>query len=130
MEKKEILVVDDDIITLNMLKSAMAGAGYEVLQATTGREAVRMSKEHPPFLIVLDIMLPDLDGGEVANLLKADPKTKDIPIIFISSLISEKEEKTGARKDLTSFISKPYNREKLLNEVRKYVYRGNPPESV
>ncbi len=130
MEKKEILVVDDDIVTLNMLKAAIAGAGYEVLPAATGREALRISKEHSPFVIVLDIMLPDLDGGEVANFLKADPKTKDIPIIFISSLISEKEEKTGMRKDLISFLSKPYNREKLLNEVRKYLYRGDSPDSV
>jgi CheY-like chemotaxis protein len=125
MEKKEILVVDDDIVTLNMLKSAIAGAGYSVLPAASGREALRISKEHSPFVIVLDIMLPDLDGGEVANFLKADPKTKDIPIIFLSSLISEKDEKTGNKKDLHSFLSKPYNREKLLNEIRQCLYRAD-----
>ena len=130
MEKKEILVVDDDIVTLNMLKTTIAGAGYEVLPAASGREALRISKEHSPFVIVLDIMLPDVDGGEVANILKKDPKTKDIPIIFLSSLISEKDEKTGNKKDLYSFLSKPYNREKLLNEIRQCLYRADSANPI
>ena len=122
MEKKEILIVDDDIVTLSMLKTTLAGAGYEVLTASNGLEAIRLSKEHLPFLIILDIMMPDIDGGEVAGNLKKDPKTKDIPIIFLSSLISENEQKADHRKDFVSLLAKPYNRTKLLDEIRKYYY--------
>jgi len=70
--------------------------------------------------------MPDIDGGEVAEILRKDPKTMAIPIIFLSSLISEHEEKDGSRKDIVSFLAKPYNREKLLNEIKRYLYKENP----
>jgi CheY-like chemotaxis protein len=123
MQKKDILIVDDDYITLNMLKATLAGAGYGVLLASNGLEAIKVAKEHLPFLIVLDIMMPDIDGGEVASILKKDPQTKGIPVIFLSSLISENEQKIDHRNDFISLISKPYTRKKLLDEIRKYYYR-------
>jgi CheY-like chemotaxis protein len=123
MDKKEILVVDDDVITVNMLKSTLTKAGYGVKVALNGLEAIRISKEHLPFMIILDIMMPGIDGGEVADILKNDPKTMDIPIIFLSSLVAGHEEKIGAGKDVLALFSKPYDRDKLLNEVRKYVHR-------
>jgi two-component system sensor histidine kinase/response regulator len=122
MEKREILIIDDDIVAQNMLKSALAGAGYSVLVASSGEEGLAKAKEVRPKLIVLDIMMPGLDGGEVANLLKEDRMTRDIPIIFLSSLVSEREEKTGTRKDLSTVLSKPYSRDKLLNEVSKHFH--------
>ena len=120
-DDKTVLVIDDDIITQNMLRTTLANAGYSVRVASTGEEGIRLAKEKRSSVIILDIMMPDLDGGEVASILKADPGTQDIPIIFLSSLISEKEEKIGSRKDMISFLSKPYNRDKLLNEIRKYL---------
>jgi len=119
--KKEILVVDDDIVTQNMLKTTLANAGYAPFSTPSGREAIKLAQERTPSLIILDILMPDMDGGEVADALRQDPRTKDIPIIFLSVLISEKEEKTGMRKDVGSFLSKPYNRNKLLNEIRRYL---------
>jgi len=130
MEKKKILVVDDDIITLNMLKTTVANAGYDVLTAFSGMEAIKICKEDHPVVIILDIMLPDFDGGEVANILKNDPKTRDIPIIFLSSLISENEEKIDNKKGLISFLSKPYNRNKLLDEIRQYLYKEDFRKSI
>lgn len=124
--QKEILVVDDDLISQNMLKAALAKAGYSVVTASNGMEGIKLAMERLPSLIVLDIMMPDIDGGEVASILRKDPKTRNIPIIFISVLISEEEEKSGDKKDIVSFLSKPYNREKLLNEVRKSLYKVNP----
>jgi len=130
MRQKKILIVDDDIIIRNMLKTALANAGYTVITAASGIEAVKSSYEHLPFVIILDIMLPDIDGSEVANILKNDMKTKNIPIIFLSSLISEKEEKIGDKNEIVSFFSKPYIRDRLLNEVRKYYYRGELAKSI
>jgi two-component system sensor histidine kinase/response regulator len=119
--KKEILVVDDDIITQNMLKTTLTNAGYAPYSTPSGKEAIKLAQERSPSLIILDIMMPDMDGGEVADALRKDPRTKNIPIIFLSVLISEQEEKTRQRKDVMSFLSKPYNRDKLLNEIRKYL---------
>jgi CheY-like chemotaxis protein len=124
MDRKNVLIVDDDIVTQNMLKTALGNAGYAYTIASNGREAIELAAGKLPDVIVLDIMMPDMDGGEVADVLKKNPRTKDIPIIFLSSLISKEEEKTGAKKDIVSFLSKPYNREMLLNEVRRYLYNG------
>jgi len=121
MRTGEILVVDDDIIIQNMLMTILSGAGFSVVTASTGLEAIKLATERVPNLIVLDIMLPDIDGGEVAEILRKDLKTLAIPIIFLSSLISEHEEKAGSRKKIVSFLAKPYNREKLLNEVGKHL---------
>jgi CheY-like chemotaxis protein len=124
MAKKEVLIVDDDMITQNMLKTTLGNAGYNYLVASNGREALELAAGKLPGVIILDIMMPDMDGGEVAEILKKNPRTKEIPIIFLSSLISKQEEKTGAKKDIVSFLAKPYNREMLLNEVRRYLYNG------
>lgn len=127
MKNDEVLIVDDDIITQNMLKTALGQAGYRFAVASTGREAIRLATERIPGVIILDIMMPDLDGGEVAEILRRSEKTKNIPIIFLSVLISKGEEKVGGKKDIVSFLSKPYNREMLLNEVRRYL--SNKPAS-
>jgi DNA-binding response OmpR family regulator len=121
MPAKEILIVDDEIVTQNMLKTALANAGYAPVVAGSGAEAIRLANERAPSLIILDIMLPDIDGGEVASLLKKDSRTMGIPIIFLSALISETEEKTAGKSEVASFLSKPFNREKLLNEIKKYL---------
>jgi CheY-like chemotaxis protein len=126
MKRNEILVVDDDIIAQNMLRTTLSGAGYSVIIASNGMEGIKLATERLPNLVLLDIMLPDIDGGEVAEILRKDPKTMNIPIIFISALVSKEEEKTGGTKDIVSFLSKPYNREKLLNEVRRCLYKENP----
>jgi two-component system sensor histidine kinase/response regulator len=120
MGNKEILIAEDDIVTQNMLRTTLSNAGYRVFAASNGKEAVDLARKKLPSLIILDIMMPEMDGGEVAEILRGDPKTKDIPIIFLSSLITESEEKVRTKKDVTSFISKPYIRDKLLNEVKKH----------
>ena len=122
MAKNEVLIVDDDIITQNMLKTALGKAGYHFVLASNGKEALEMAMGRIPGVIILDIMLPDLDGGEVAEILRKDARTREIPVIFLSSLISKEEERTGTKKDIVLFLSKPYNREILLNEVSRYLY--------
>lgn len=126
MKTNEILVVDDDIIAQNMLRTTLSNAGYTVLIASTGMEAVKLATERQPVLIILDIMMPDIDGGEVAEILRKDAETMNIPIIFLSALVLKEEEKIGGKKDIVSFLAKPYNREKLLNEIRRYLYKENP----
>ncbi len=126
MKNDEVLIVDDDIIAQNMLRNTLGKAGYKLSVASTGREAIKLATERLPGVIILDIMMPDLDGSEVAEILREDEKTKDIPIIFLSVLVSKAEERSGGKKGIVSFLSKPYNRETLLNEVRRYL---NPSES-
>jgi CheY-like chemotaxis protein len=116
----QILLIDDDIISQNMLRSTLNGAGYSVIVASDGDEGIQKAFEQLPGLIILDIMMPGKDGGEVARLLKDNPETVGIPVIFLSSLITDKEKRIGGKCDILSFLAKPYNRDELLNEVKKY----------
>jgi two-component system sensor histidine kinase/response regulator len=122
---QSILIIDDDIISQNMLRTTLTQAGYSVIVASNGYEGIKKASEQVPGLIILDIMMPDMDGGDVAAILKNDPTTKDIPIIFLSSLVTGKENKTNSRKESIVYLSKPYNRDELLNEVKKYFLEVN-----
>jgi CheY-like chemotaxis protein len=121
MEKREILVVDDDKVTLRTLENILMRAGFSVIPLSLGREAVRIAKDRNPSLIILDIMMPDMDGGDVASILKNDPQTREIPIIFLSSLVTKREEQSSSRKDGLYFIAKPFEREDLLRKIQNYL---------
>jgi CheY-like chemotaxis protein len=120
MKTREILIVDDDATTLRMLEKMLMRAGYSVIPLSLAREAIRIAKERSPDLVILDIMMPDMDGGEVANILKNEPATKNIPIIFLSSLVTKNEERCSSMRDGICLISKPYEREELLRQIENY----------
>jgi len=122
MEIKEILIVDDDRVILRTLEKILLRAGYSVIPLSLGREAVKIAKERSPDLIILDIMMPDMDGGDVAFILKNDPETKNITIIFLSSLVTKREEQSSSKKYGLYFIAKPFERNELLRQIRKYLY--------
>lgn len=114
MEKKKILIVDDDKVILRTMENLLSKEGYYVIPLSLGREAIKVAKERRPDLIILDIMMPDMDGGDVAYELKKNPLTKDIPIIYQSSLVTKREEDSNSKKDGIYFTSKPIDRERLL----------------
>lgn len=120
MDSKKILIVDDDQILLKMLERSLVWAGYAVSQATNGEEALSAAREWNPDLIILDIMMPQMDGGETAEFLQKDPLTKDIPIIFLTSLLTKQEENDGKALLGKKLLAKPYNPHKLLQEIEKH----------
>jgi len=121
MKYKKILIVDDDSVNLKMLRNILNGNEYHVLQASGGYEAINSARNYHPDLIILDIVMPDMDGGEVAAILKSDPSTENIPIIFLSSLIKKEEEQYSSTQDGVYLMAKPFDREVLLNKVKEYI---------
>ena len=121
VSSKKILVVDDDKVLLKMLTNSLTTAGYTVAQVANGKDAVSISSEWRPDLIILDIMMPGMDGMEAARLMKMNTVTQEIPIIFLSSLVSKNEEQSSTPKWGSSYMAKPYSHDELLKEVRKYV---------
>ena len=117
---RSILVIDDDIITQKMLVSTLTKAGYSVVVASNGDLGIKAALKKPPNLIILDIMMPGKDGIDVAGLLRDNPKTENIPIIFLSVLIPETGKKIKSRSDTFSYLSKPYDEGELLSEVNRY----------
>ena len=95
MSNKTILTVDDEERVLQLINDILSTKGYDVLTAASGKEAIRKSKKSLPDLIVMDIMMPDIDGAEAVKLLKEDPATKDIPILFLSGIIMKEDREVG-----------------------------------
>lgn len=119
IKNREILIVDDDKVILRTLEKILVREGYAVIPLSLGREAVKIAKDRSPDLIILDIMMPDMDGGDVAFILKNDPKTKNIPIIFLSSLVTKREEQSSSKEYGLYFIAKPFERDELLRKIKK-----------
>lgn len=118
---RKILIVDDEKDTLSVLEKALTTEGYSVITADNGKDAKMLAKSMQPELIMLDIMMPDMDGTEVAARLKEDCETKDIPIIFVTCLLSKEEEKTIEDHAISGhvFIAKPYDIEGLLAQIER-----------
>jgi CheY-like chemotaxis protein len=122
MEKKRILVVDDEPDVLMLLGERLSKAGYDVIKAASGKEAIETAGKKSPNLIVLDIAMPGMDGSEVASILRSDPKTKDIPILFLTCLFTKQEEKVcGHLLGQNFFIAKPYDAAELLKEIERRI---------
>ena len=91
MSRKKILIVDDEEDTLLVLEKQLTTAGYDVIAADNGRHALLMARTEQPDLVVLDIQMPEMDGGQVDFKLKEDPATRDIPVVFSTCLLSSSE---------------------------------------
>ncbi|NLO91495.1 MAG: response regulator [Elusimicrobia bacterium] len=90
-QNPKVLIVDDMQAILVMYNSLLSNQGFEVLTASNGNDCLRLAKQFHPDIILLDIMMPKMDGGMTAGLLLEDPATKNIPIIFLTSMVSEEE---------------------------------------
>jgi two-component system alkaline phosphatase synthesis response regulator PhoP len=122
MELKKILIVDDEDDVLKVLEKRLTTAGYAVIKARNGEEAIRLVKSDRPSLILLDINMPGMDGGQVRGVLKSDPMTKDIPVIFLTCLLAKDEEKVlGHERGGDFFIAKPYNVDDLLKQIEEHL---------
>ena len=107
--KKRILVVDDELIITHALKKFLGGTGaYEVRTENRPTQALQAAREFEPDLIILDIQMPQLEGGELASLLREDPALKETPIIFLTALVQRREvRESGGTIGGFRFIAKP-----------------------
>ena len=113
-----ILVVEDETNNRYLLKTYLTTDGHEVKMARSGEEALEMVAEDPPSVIVLDILLPNMNGFEVCRRLKHSVNTNFIPVILVTALRGNKERIEGIEAGADDFISKPFNRVELLTRVK------------
>lgn len=119
MEEREILVIDDEDDVREYLSSLLRRWGFKVREGVNGEECLRLVKESKPALIILDIFLPDIDGGEVAQRLEEDEETRDIPIIYLTGLITKEEKKEPQKMGRHYIIAKPVLPGELLQTIQK-----------
>nr|HQU74865.1 response regulator [Calditrichia bacterium] len=113
-----ILIVDDTQESIDLLVYFLKPTGYRVLTATNGYKALEIINATPPDLILLDVMMPEIDGYEICERVKKDPKTQHIPVIMITALRELKDKITGLEAGADDFISKPYDSVELLARVK------------
>lgn len=119
MEKKRILLVDDETELAEMVKLRLEANNYEVLTAYDGKEGLDLARREKPDLIILDLMLPKIDGYKVCRMLKFDEKYKKIPIILFTSRIQESDKEVGFEVGANAYITKPFEPQVLLDKVRE-----------
>lgn len=123
MAKESILVVDDEEDILELVKYNLAREGYQVVCAATGEEAIAKAKRKLPDLILLDLMLPGIDGLEVCKLLRNDSKTAHIPIIMLTAKTEEADVVSGLEVGADDYITKPFSPRVLTARVRTVLRR-------
>ena len=117
MAKGKILVVDDEIYIVHILDFSLGMEGYEVLTALDGEQALEKARAEHPDLIVLDIMMPKLDGYETCKMLKADEATRGIPVILLSAKGRNVDQKIGFEVGADDYITKPFSPRKLVERI-------------
>ena len=117
----QILLVDDNPTNLQVLYQTLEGQGYRLLAARSGKDAIAIAERAAPDLILLDVMMPDLDGFETCARLKADDRTRDSAIIFLSALTEPREKARGLDLGAVDFVNKPFQAEEVLARVRTHL---------
>jgi DNA-binding response OmpR family regulator len=119
MSKGKILVVDDEIYIVHILDFSLGMEGYEVITALDGEQALERMKKDRPDLIVLDIMMPKLDGYEVCKAIKSSPDTRHIPVILLSAKGRNVDQKMGYDVGADDYITKPFSPRKLVERINQ-----------
>lgn len=124
MERKRILVVDDEIYIVHILEFTLTMEGYEVLTAADGEEAMRRLEQDRPDLVVLDIMMPKLDGYEVLRRIRADEEFRQVPVILLSAKGRPIDRETGLEIGADDYIVKPFSPRRLLEKIQDLLERA------
>jgi DNA-binding response OmpR family regulator len=116
-----ILAVDDEPHILKLVSFSLRSQGFEVIEATDGLAAVEMAEVEKPDLILLDVMMPALDGYEACRRIKANPATKDIPVVMLSAKSQQVEQAAGVEAGALDYICKPFTPKELVAQVRGFL---------
>jgi DNA-binding response OmpR family regulator len=127
--KAKILVVDDEPDTIELITFNLRNAGYEVITATDGAEALRKAKSQAPSLIILDIMLPEVDGLEVNKMLRAEASTAHIPVLMLTAKAGEVDRILGLELGAKDYVTKPFSPRELILRVRNILRQGEAKPS-
>ena len=128
--KHKVLVVDDEPDAIELIAFNLKCAGYEILTADNGADALTKARVFLPSLIVLDVMMPGIDGLEVCKMLRRDPLTDAIPIIMVTAKASELDRVLGLELGANDYITKPFSPRELVLRVKNLLNRQPPSESM
>lgn len=124
-----VLIVEDNEMNMKLVRDVLQFKGYETLEATCGREGVRMCIEHLPDLVLMDIQLPDIDGLTAFKEIRANPRTQNIPVLVVTASVMPHDQQRIAASGFDAFISKPINVKSFVQTVGRFVaaHKESPP---
>ncbi len=126
---EKILIVDDDLDTLRLVGLMLQHQGYRITAASSGIQAISLSQTEKPDLILLDIMMPEMDGYEVARKLRSDPNTTTIPIIMFTAKTQVDDKVAGFEAGADDYLTKPTQPRELFAHVKAVLARGKKPSA-
>lgn len=118
---KKILIVDDETELLKAISIRLKASGYEVLTAQDGQEGLEKARNSNPDLIILDVLMPRLDGYEVCRLLKFDEKYSLIPVIMLTAKTQEVDKAMGKKVGANDYLTKPFETQDLIDKIKKHL---------
>jgi CheY-like chemotaxis protein len=121
LKQMKILLVDDTPANIDVLRSMLSEEGYEISIAMTGEKALALVEKSRPDLILLDVMMPGIDGFKTCERLKANPKNKDIPVIFVTAKTETEDIVRGFQVGSVDYIAKPFKREEVISRVQTHL---------
>ncbi|HWP39419.1 MAG TPA: response regulator [Tepidisphaeraceae bacterium] len=116
----DVLVVEDDAAINELVGAYVQLAGYEYRRALDGGSGLRQAQQHPPGLVLLDLMLPDADGFEVCRQLKRDRRTASVPVIILTALNDEHSRRRGLECGAADYLTKPFDPDRLIDLIRRH----------
>jgi two-component system phosphate regulon response regulator PhoB len=128
--KQKILVVDDEPEAVELIVFNLKQAGFDVVTAADGAEALGKARRASPNLVILDVMMPEIDGLGVCKLLRGDPVTRAIPVIMLTAKAAEVDRVLGLELGADDYVVKPFSPRELVLRVKKLLSRGKPEEVV
>ena len=127
--KPKILVVDDEPDALELIQYNLKSAGYDVVTAADGEEALKKARATNPSLVILDVMLPEVDGLEVCKILRREPATSTVPIIMLTAKAGEIDRVLGLELGADDYVTKPFSPRELVLRVKAMLRRRTPAEA-
>jgi DNA-binding response OmpR family regulator len=125
-----ILVIDDDQGALKLIQLILSHEGHQVLVAADGFQGLKIAMHQRPDLILLDLMLPGIDGFEVCSRLRQDPDTANVPVLIVSAKSQDTDRSTGVKVGANGYLTKPYQRNELLAQIEGYLGKSSPSAST
>ena len=116
-----ILAIDDDPVMLHLLTAMLKHEGYQVSAAADGFQGLKIARNQRPDLVLLDLMLPGIDGFEVCSRLRKEPATATVPVLIVSAKSQQTDRTTGAKVGANGYLTKPYQRDELISQVRLFL---------
>ncbi len=123
--KKKILIVDDEIDIVETLKFILEDAGYQCYCAFDGEEGLNLAREIMPDLMILDVMMPKINGYKISRLLKYDNKYKNIPIMMVTARSQDEDKLIGEETGVNEYITKPFEIDYVVKKVNEYLKAAN-----